>query len=496
MKQKRLVFAIATALAGSPMLANSTVTLNDDGTTTGVSVWAKESKRDDTAVAIIDGITANNLEISVPVGFGFPSGGVERFVRLDLQGAKFKGSPVCDVSAITGGAVCISRTGGNGATYANFKVTSGATAVPSNGLISFTLTATEGLTPSNVNEIKITYSLHNNDVSADNLNQSLATGILNKKTGTYVEFKPVISIEATPQLPLTADVSQGFLQFVPDTFSSAGSGPIGFFSYPDPVASSILTLDNIATPADSAPATVASVISAATLTVTGDFTSVQDFTGTSGLGTYSTATNRVYLDTTDPVVAPAKPCDAVSTPASAVTEGTATFDLGTAYTGNAYICIKPNGITPMNPSVYSMAVSFTANTGYVVENYSFDKVGEIRQNGTVLDTPYITTNAGYISRIIFTNTGAKAAPYTSTIVTDSGATATPGVGAIGEIPAGANLQVNAGDLVAFSGKPRGAVRFVITAPNPSIQAVYQTVNLASGDVQSVLLNRRGGGDGK
>lgn len=542
MKQRRLTFAVAAVLAGSPMLvtAGPVVLPNAEGTTAStVSVWAKELKRDDTAVALVNGIN-DNMELEAAVGFGFPAGGVERFIRIELTGAKFKGKPTCSVAVDTnptaaagylshtasaglfpipsldggdpdgtpvvppavvghGGAeavACTSRTGGvTGSAFATFKlVSSKSAAVPSLGSLRFVFADADGLIPSGVEEIKVTYSLHNNDVSADASNQALATGILDKKTGTLVSFKPLISIEAVPQLPITADVGQGFLQFVTDTVASAGHGPIGLFKYAPP--SNVLTVNDIANPTDSKVAEIADAISASTLTVTGDFTSTQDFTGTTALGTYSTATTRVYLDTTG-AGAPAKPCDTVSVAATAVTATAATFNLGTAATGaSTYICIKPNGIVPMSPSGYSMAIAFTPKTGYLVEGYSFDNIGEIRQNGTVLDTPYLTTNTNYISRVIFTNTSNKAAEYVASVITDDGATATPGAGATGSIPAGANLQINATNLVAFSAKPRGAVRFVITAPNTAIQAVYQTVNLATGDVQSVLLNRRGGGDGR
>lgn len=491
MKQRRLMLAIATVLASSPFVANAAVTLSSSGAT-GTTAWTSELSKDDTAFVLPDdGSTTDALSIQTTVGFGFPTG-TTRFVRLDLsEGAKFKGEPDCSVvTPIPVGSSCSYRTGGNNQSFVTFNLSTGDAVsdetMPSGQGINFTFDlAGEGVRVVSNNTVTIRYSLHNNDVSVDATNQSTATAVLNEKTGDYVEFEPVINITPGVTQTLTASVATGFL-----AFTGGDTGIIGKFNYPSP--SGILTVDATGADPVNTPATIAQAISASTLTVTGDFKPTQDFSGTTALGTYTTAPNRVFLDTVTPFN-----CASADSPAASVSDTEATFNLGTtAIGGEVAICIKANGITQITPATFSGNISFTANDGYSVNAVNLEALGEIIQDGTVIDTPYITKTAGYISRVILTNTGNKDAPYVATPVTDAGGTATAGTAATGVIPAGANIQLNAADLVDFSAKPRGAIRFVITAPNQTIQGIYQTVNLATGDAQSVVLERSGGGDGK
>ncbi len=489
MKQKRLALAIATVLGGFPLVASAQVDL-DAGT--GATVWATELNKDDSSFVLPDdGATTDAFSVQSQVGFGFPNG-TTRYIRLDLSSsAKFVGDPACSF-AVTDGE-CTARTGGNGESFVTFSLASSTTQTLSSDVVAISIdpptSGTPGIRVTSDSDVQVTFSLHNNDVSVDKTNQANADGILYKKSlSDYISFEPALSVQGTAQPALTADVATGFTKFT----GGDNTGVIGKFKFGSAGSSPLIVdPDEAGPPLLNKAAEVDDIVSSAVLTVTGDFTATQDVTGTTLLGTYTSSTSRVFLDSS--TAADCNGSGAEITPATAVTAENATFNLASAPIGTYAICFTANGVSAMEPTSFSMNVDFTAQDGYSVDSYSFENVGEITQNGTVLDTPYITKTAGYISRVIFTNTGGKDAEYQAVFVTDEGATATAGIAATGIIPAGANLQVNATDLVDFSAKPRGAIRFTVSAPNEDIQAIYQTVNLATGDAQSFVLIRKGGG---
>jgi hypothetical protein len=155
----------------------------------------------------------------------------------------------------------------------------------------------------------------------------------------------------------------------------------------------------------------------------------------------------------------------------------------------------------MNPTAVESDVT-NANE-YVLSEQTFSEVGFIDRNGTELITPYLTSADGYISRVILTNTGASDVNYTATVISDDGNSANAAPGAAGTIKAGTNLQIDTVDsgkgrpylVDGFSTKPRGAALFTFVGANRDIQGVYQTVDTSTGDVQSIIMQRRGGGDG-
>lgn len=489
MKQKRLALAIATVLGSFPLVTSAQVNLD---TGSNVTVWATELDKDDSAFVLPDDGTGatNAFGVVTKIGFGFPSN-TTRYLRLDLNNnADFISEPTCSLASAT--ALCTKRTGGSGESFVTFSLQDSAAQVVADDIVEITLTGTTssgavtpGVRVASNSDVQLTYSLHNNDVSVDKTNQANADGILyDSSLAGFISFQPVLSVQGSAQPTLEAEVATGFTKFSDDT----DTGIIGRFLFGSS-GSSPLIVDSLSTgiPLTNKIATVSDVVESAVLTVTGNFTATQDVSGVTPLGTYTSAASKVFLDTN-------LDCNGTGsaiTQATAVTGESATFTLSSA--DEYVICFKANGVSVIEPTTFNLNVDFTAKEGYSVEPYSFESIGEITQNGTVLDTPYITRTSGYISRVMFTNTGNKDAEYQAVFVTDAGATATAGTGSTGIIPAGSNLQVNAADLVDFSAKSRGAIRFTISAPIEDIQGIYQTVNLNTGDAQSVVMIRKGGG---
>lgn len=487
MKQKRLITAIAAALAVSPLAVHAGLDL-DDGA--GVSTWASELKISDAGPRLLTG-TGNVLSFGTKIGFGFPAN-YTGYARFDLSGgAKFAGAanPGCSFNNSASGASvsCSVHNGGKGQSFVVFSLTANDAAdVAVNDRIDVSFAAADdGISLRGTSDITLTYTMHNDNASADEPLTSAASRKLYEKSQTYIKFTDTVSFTLTPEtVPLTADVSAGFKKFKDDKVT----GAIASFLYPDG-DSTINTLTGTAPDFTTTTADLANVVSSAELILTGDFTALQDVDGAGQpLNTYDGATSKIFVADDDT-------CSSGSD-FSAVTATEAKFTLTSAMPEEKYICLTVNTYTPINPTNFSAVVKFTPTETHAVADKSFAEAGRIVQNGTVVDTPYITLTPGYLSRVMFTNTGTSPAPYEAIVVTDDGATATLGAAGEGIIPAGANLQINASDLVGFSGKPRGAVRFIVDAPNTAIQGIYQTVNLNTGDAQSVLLNRSRGGDGR
>lgn len=112
-------------------------------------------------------------------------------------------------------------------------------------------------------------------------------------------------------------------------------------------------------------------------------------------------------------------------------------------------------------------------------------------NGTVLQSPWFSTAAGYISRFILTNTGTTAASYSTTCQAESGNTATVGASATGSIGAGKQLVLTATDVCTFSGNTRGTAIFTVNAPTANVQGAYNIVNATTGSISVSNMMRPG-----
>jgi|GEM_PF-2312003 len=497
-----------------------------------------------TSTATADGA----LTLKVKLGGAIPVG-EKKYLRLDLDnGATFSASPLA-YSRKSDGTIHLNTTnivehtvllksGGLNQSYAVFEydatatngvvastddivtfffgslysAAGGSTTTSTGGVITQTTDAGIKITGTD-NDINVTYTLHNSQASADtgiNGAEKLAT-----TTSKYIEFVPSIGFTATAETAVVADVQTNFTNFTSASSAGTTTGALGKIAYylkaprivlpgesSEILATLGLQLINDTTANTTAATAMTSLVeTTSTLTVTGDFTMLQDVTSNVAQGTYANAGPRVFLATSNSCPTTA------AIFANTVTAENAVFNIGSTTLGvdglseptaQKFLCIKPNGVTAMSGGKYSVDLALVAKENFVAPTFeTIADIGEVKQNGTVLDTPYITKTDGYISRIMLTNTSDLDAAYTTQIVTDESATVTPGSTATGVLKANSNLQINASTLIdAFSAKPRGAVRFTIAAPNKKIQGVYQTINITSGDVQSIPMIRPGGGNGQ
>jgi hypothetical protein len=108
---------------------------------------------------------------------------------------------------------------------------------------------------------------------------------------------------------------------------------------------------------------------------------------------------------------------------------------------------------------------------------------------TTLTLPWLSGAAGYISRFVFVNRGASAAPFTVQILPESG-NAVMQILTSGTIPANGQLVLPVTDVVSsFAGATRAAAVFKVSAPAADIDGLYNIVNPATGAISNTMMER-------
>lgn len=515
MKRSQLALAIAGLMASSASYA----LLDKTPTATSVtpSIWASELKATQTStIALLgkDASSAETLDVKVATGFLVPAGDV-RYIRVNLSGgAQFVQTPTC-IPATTG-AQCTRSLGGKDNDFVTFSIAAGTVGpILASDAITFSNTGASGAVggvriESTASPIQMTYSLHTNKDSAESVSNPDTALIFKTGPFDYITFKPGLAASITGGSELTSDVTANFLKFVTSpNLAENDKGVLGAFSV-GPASGGILVPLNSTAAGDITSGTNVSVIvgTGSTLEISsatpGGFSFTQDLaTGGVPAGTYngsksSLAAGAVFLASS------AANCGVGGTAAqtafpTALTGDKATFNLDSLMSGGvSFVCVKANGVSiiPTNQFTGIVSPGSTANSSPIKKE---DKFNSIKQNGTVLDTPYITTLPAtqYGSRLILQNTGNAAVPYAITGITDAGATVALTAKATGSVPANSLLQINILDLMTLSAGNRAALRIVLTGPNTSLSGVYQTIKKkpdgTTGDIQSIPLMRQGGG---
>jgi hypothetical protein len=543
MKRSQLALAVAGLVASSVSYATVDYygTTGSDATAyqKAPSLWAKELAGSQTSPLILRAQGSSTmsagdkyitpLNIKVPVGFVVPLN-QSYFIRIDLDnGARFNADPTCSAAA----GSCNKSLGGKSSSFVTFELKATPAEIAPTTALEFQLPAGTGGTDGGIivddtsKNISFTYSLHTSKDSAETEIYSNRNKLLDTK-GNYISFVQGVGAKFTAGTNLTSDVVADFLSFTSvDGVSGSQRGELGRFSYGPNTGESFtvggtnpILVNDLATTAPAAGTSkpiddtgmFGFIVSDTSTTVElsaanpSGFAFLQDATGTVASGTYSAATTKVFLLQTPSSNATAPHCvdkagAAATINATKVTADAVTFTAGSSAAtatkpgiNTTYaVCIEANKAIPIAANEYSVKLVPGA-TATSKPSTLTDKLRAIVQNGTVLDTPFVTLFPGYISRVVFSNTGSNPVKYTATVVTDDGATATLGTAGSGSIPAGKLFEVNTSDLVTLSGKPRGAVRFTISGSNQVLGGVFQVVKISPtvGDVQNLPLIRRGG----
>lgn len=434
--------------------------------TTPVPVlYAKEINASvDAPVTLTNG--SGDLNLSTVLGHSLSSGEV-RYARIECPAHIIfaAGSAAVASSAANMGAI-----NGLGTNAIFFSIT----ATNANTTATSTITVNGNRSISSSADATCTYGLY------DQPSQALAggtTGRIATRSGSYITFNTSYTLTGTA-LGAVANVqaAPSFTRFVSATpTNSVDRAAIGTATFalrsPAPRI------------ADGSTVTLATLLAAGSHhSVAGDFSAAANADGS-----YTgAALNRVYFSST-------ADCSVVSTPASTITASSARFDTGAAAVAGLSLCYAPRTGVAIPASTYTQtfnAVSAAAAT-YTVNKLGPLDLGSITRNGTQLQASFVQVPAGWLSRIVLTNTGSTARPYTITALTEDGSTVVLGTAATGSVPARGTIVLNTADIASFTGVPRGALNVNVAGPDNSIQGLYQIVNATTGAVSNTVMVRPG-----
>jgi hypothetical protein len=177
--------------------------------------------------------------------------------------------------------------------------------------------------------------------------------------------------------------------------------------------------------------------------------------------------------------------------ADTLTATLATFIIGDNSVNNGDIEYFGDLATPILESLYTATLDVTANAGFTIADVGPQDAGEIVRNGTQLQAPLAQVPAGYISRMVLTNTGNVARPYEIAVQGETGNTIGT-ANLTGNVPANGTVVVELPTvLTSFTGAPRATLNVTVAAPNNQIQGLYQIVNPAAGSISNHVMVRPG-----
>ncbi|MCZ8164112.1 hypothetical protein [Silanimonas sp.] len=428
---------------------------------------------------------ANALDLAANLRYNFSENEV-RYARVECSSnVRFSAGSAVTLGAGTGVAgdltgATIGAINGLGTNVITFSITSGTGLLKS--VNTLTINGNRNITATTAGSCS--YSLY------DQPSQAAAggtAGLITTLSGNYISFAQSYGLAVLNPRGAVANVeaSPSFSRFVSAApTSSVDRGNIGTIVF-DTRANVAVAQGSTATQprlANGVAATLADLLDAdSTHSIAGDFSAAANSNGTFS----GAALSRVYFSVN-------ADCSTVDVAANAVTATSARFDTG-ATAVNASLCYAPRTGVAIPASGYAQTFNaVSADTAlYSVTSLGPVTLGSITRNGTTLQAPFVQLPAGWLSRVVLTNTGSVARPYTIAAQTETGTTAALGSAATGTIPAGGTIVLSVSDIVSFTGNSRGTLVATVAGPNNDIQGLYQIVNGVTGSIANTAMQRPG-----
>lgn len=152
-----------------------------------------------------------------------------------------------------------------------------------------------------------------------------------------------------------------------------------------------------------------------------------------------------------------------------------------------------DGTTAIPESDYTASLDADANAGFMIDDINGVDVGMISRNGTQLQAPLAQVpGAGWLSRMVLTNTGSLDRPYEITVMGEEGNVIST-ANTTGTVPANGTIVVDLTTvLTGFSSNfERATLNVTVAGPNNQIQGLYQIVNANAGSLSNHVMVRPG-----
>lgn len=406
MKKFALKATVAAAAALASSLSFAVVDMDGAAGAQGQKVYAKElvatgTSFANTSAAAAGSALAGILDVKTELGFGVATGQT-RYIRLDLAGATFNAAPnlwVDRAGAITGPVgTNVSLVSNTTSTYI-FQINAQADYAQDDlvEILMPAITATGNTSPT------LTYSLFEDAPGAANnlANQRLYTNAVDVySTKQALVFTPTAGAQ-------TASVDDLYKKFIASP-NTVGPVAIGKLTYGVDAAAPLV-------PSTGAAATLANLISASTLTLTGNFAAASSGTGAISLSAAGSTCGAGGL-----------------TAADTLSTSQATFDLYKAGSlGNngalntvavAEVCFTADGTTKIAEQTIDAALTVTPVAGSTAASVAKAKIGEIDHDGTTLKFPALSQGKNTTTYLQLVNTSTLNAPLTTKCFLSDGTT--------------------------------------------------------------------------
>lgn len=430
---------LATAVAGSLYLvaASASAAVNISSATPASLKYASEIVTGTAGVALAN-TAANDLAFNL--GYNFSDAEV-RYARMECTNLKF--GTVAGVSSSDPNVILGSVNKLSGSSVVTFSVTDNSDGTAQANSTDV-LTIDAGYTLLGSGDVSCTYSLY------DQPSQASAGGTAGRivtTTGTFIKRASGVTFTTDPHT-LLADVEA--VDGAYTDFKPAGWNNLGDVQFTN--TAGVLK-------ADGSQITLADIFSSAELVFSGDFNAFDD----------------VQFNAASLTVA----ADGMS----------AVYDTALANSTSG-LWLLPNNEDQIPAGDYNVSLDVAVNTGYAFAG-STKLVGTIKRNGTQLQAPLAQVPAGWLSRMVLTNTGSIERAYAVEVMGEEG-NVIGTANLTGTIPAHGTKVVDLTSVLkSFTGAPRATLNVTVSAPNNDIQGLYQIVNPASGSISNETMVRPG-----
>lgn len=169
---------------------------------------------------------------------------------------------------------------------------------------------------------------------------------------------------------------------------------------------------------------------------------------------------------------------------------------GVPTAGAKPLVFNASGTASIPAGDYKATFTPVAMAGYAVTPLTATVAGSIRRNGLELQAPLAQLPAGWLSRLVLTNTGTASPKYTIKLLSEAGNTITT-ANTTGVVAPGTTVIDLKNVMTAFSNadKPRGTVVVNVEAKDAvgagTIQGLYQIVNPDKGSISNHVMVRPG-----
>ena len=480
MNKKILAVAILGGLFSSA--ANAQVILSNPASTANPTLYASEITITPGTGTSLAAVVQNELKSALNYSF---SGSEIRYARVECSSNyRITSGPATIVTTVTDNtAVANALTGainGLGTNAISFSITA-----PVGGLVATNAIRVEGARNIlSTAAATCTYSLY------DQPSQAAAGGpaglIATSGTKPAANFSASLALRTIPNnLVANVESNPAFSQFLVGGVNTS-TGHVGRTVFDLVNAASGILADNPVLPQPRlttglVPASPAELVAAGSFhTISGDFSLASNTDGT-----YTgDALLRVYLATnaTCPV--------AGAINANTLTATSARFNTGSTIL-DRFVCLTARTGGTIAVATYAQTFNAVSVAGFTVPNIGPVALGDITRNGTSLQAPFVQLPAGYLARMVLTNTSAVNREYVISVMSEDGNTVGT-ANLTGTLIANRTRVVELNTvLTSFSGLPRATINITVAAPNASIQGLYQIVRPDTGAISNHVMVRPG-----